>query len=245
MPIENEKSKLKIPTHLAVTMDGNGRWANERNMARTKGHSAGIDALRRLVKYCINYNVKYLTIFSFSSENWSRPKEEVNFILRLMRQYVESDLEKLAKNSVKINVIGERKGLDKTILNLIEKAENRTKNNNGLELIIAFNYGSRGEIVSAVKKIAQKVKQGEVEIDDINENLISNSLYLPNFPDPDLILRTSGELRLSNFLLWQAAYSELVFIDDYWPDFDEKIFIKVLKEYSKRNRRFGGLATKV
>ncbi len=210
-------------------MDGNGRWAKLRGMARTAGHKAGTQALRKLVEYCISYEIKYLTIFSFSSENWSRPKDEVNFILRLMRHYVISDLEKLNKNNVKIKVIGERDTLDKTILELIENAETVTKNNTGLELIIAFNYGGRGEIASAFKKIAQNIQNGDVSINDIDEDMISNSLYLPNIPDPDLILRTSGEIRFSNFLLWQSAYSELMFIDDLWPDFNEKTFIKVLQ----------------
>ncbi len=222
-------------------MDGNGRWAKQKGMARTRGHQAGTDALRRLVEYSITYGIKYLTIFSFSSENWTRPKEEVNFILRLMRHYVTSDLEKLANNNVRISIIGEREGLDKTILKLIEKAKTATKDNTGLELIVAFNYGGRGEIVNAVKKIAKHILDGDVAIDEINEEMVSNSLYLPNIPDPDLILRTSGEIRFSNFLIWQAAYSELIFIDDYWPDFDENIFIKMLQEFSSRDRRFGGI----
>jgi len=238
---KNNVPELKIPTHLAVTMDGNGRWAKLRGMARTAGHKAGTQALKKLVEYCISYEIKYLTIFSFSSENWSRPKDEVNFILRLMRHYVTSDLEKLNKNNVKIKIIGERDTLDRPILNLIEKAEKTTKDNTGLELIIAFNYGGRGEITSAFKKIAQNIQNGDISINDIDEDMISNSLYLPNIPDPDLILRTSGEIRFSNFLLWQSAYSELMFIDDLWPDFNEKTFIKVLQEFSLRQRRFGGV----
>ncbi len=241
MPVNSDISKLKIPTHLAVIMDGNGRWAEQSGLARTKGHVAGIDALRRLVECSLKYAIKYLTIFSFSSENWTRPKDEVNFIMRLMHHYVTSDLDKLIQNNVKINVIGEREGIDNSILDLIKKAEQSTKENTGLRLIIAFNYGARKEIVNACKKIAKQVLGGKISIDEINEKIFANSLYLPEIPDPDLILRTSGEYRLSNFLNWQAAYSELIFIDEYWPDFNEKIFIRALQEYSKRNRRFGGL----
>jgi undecaprenyl diphosphate synthase len=232
---------LNIPRHLAVTMDGNGRWAKSKNKKRTEGHKAGTDALRRLVELAINYKIKYLTVFSFSSENWSRPKEEVNFILRLMRHYVKSDLKKLAKNNVKIRIIGEREGLDQTILSLIELAQSRTKDNTGLELIIAFNYGGKAEIANALKKIAQKVEKGLIKIDEISEDIISNELYLSDVPDPDIVLRTSGEHRFSNFLLWQSAYSELIFIDENWPDFNEDIFIKMLKNYSIRERRFGGI----
>lgn len=232
---------LKVPTHLAVTMDGNGRWAKQKNKMRTEGHRAGTDALRRLVEYSIKYDIKYLTVFSFSSENWTRPKEEINFILRLMRNYVNSDLEKLANHNVKISVVGEKKALDNQILNLINKAEERTKNNTGLRLIIAFNYGGKAEITQAVQKIATKILNNEILPNEINEDLITKNLYLPDVPAPDLVLRTSGEYRFSNFLLWQSAYAELIFIKDYWPDFNEEIFINLLKEYSTRNRRFGGV----
>ncbi len=244
--IENahKGNALKVPNHLAVTMDGNGRWAVSHGKLRSHGHKAGTDALRRLVEYSIKYDIKYLTVFSFSSENWSRPKEEVNFILRLMRNYVTSDLEKLDNNNVNIKIIGERTGLDNQIIKLIEKAENTTVGNSGLQLIIAFNYGGRGEIARATRNIAKKILDGKLLISDIGENTISNELYLSDVPDPDVVLRTSGEYRFSNFLLWQSAYAELIFIDDYWPDFNEEIFINILKEYSKRERRFGGVEGK-
>lgn len=232
---------FKVPRHLGVTMDGNGRWAKARGKARTEGHRAGTDALRKLVELSIKYGIEYLTVFSFSSENWSRPKEEINFILRLMRHYVNSDLDRLVNNNVCIRVIGERSGLDRPIIKLIEKAEQQTKDNDGLQLLIAFNYGGRGEITHAVQEIAKKIAAGTLTPDEINEDMVSASLYLPDVPDPDLILRTSGEFRFSNFLIWQAAYSELVFVDDFWPDFDEKIFIRVMEEYSRRTRRFGGI----
>ncbi len=237
-------ANLKIPNHLAVTMDGNGRWAVSHGKKRTQGHKAGTDALRRLVEYSIKYKINYLTVFSFSSENWSRPKEEVNFILRLMRNYINSDLEKLTSNNVKIRIIGERVGLDKQTLNLIKKAEEKTKNNTGLQLIVAFNYGGKAEIASAMQKIAQKVLNLDISPSDIDEDMITKELYINDVPDPDVVLRTSGEYRFSNFLLWQSAYAELIFIDDYWPDFNEAIFIKTLKEYSKRERRYGGVEVK-
>jgi len=242
--LTQEGGVLKIPTHLAVTMDGNGRWAKLKGKKRNFGHRAGTDALRKLVELSINYEIKYLTVFSFSSENWSRPKDEVNFILRLMRHYVTSDLDKLVKNNVKIRIIGERNGLDKPILDLINMAQDKTKNNTGLQLIIAFNYGGKAEITHAVRKIAQKVLDEEISPDEIDENTIANHLYLSDMPDPDIVLRTSGEHRFSNFLLWQSAYAELVFIDDYWPDFNEEIFVKMLKNYSQRERRFGGIEAK-
>lgn len=232
---------LKIPKHLAVTMDGNGRWAVSRGQPRTEGHRVGIDALRRLVQYAISYNIEYITVFSFSSENWSRPKEEINFIFGLMRRFVEADLEKLVRNNVKIRVIGDRDGLDKQVISLIDRAETATASNNGLTLVIAFNYGGKAEIVSAVRRLAHKVASGEVDPDEIKESDVSNAMYAADIPDPDVLLRTSGEQRISNFLIWQAAYSELVFIDDYWPDFDENAFVRVLEEFSRRERRFGGI----
>jgi undecaprenyl diphosphate synthase len=222
-------------------MDGNGRWAKARGKARTEGHRAGTDALRKLVELSIRYGIAYLTVFSFSSENWSRPKEEVNFILGLMQRFVESDLEKLIQNNVRIRVIGARTDLSSQILKLIEKAESRTAANSGLELIVAFNYGGKAEITHAVRQIAERVLQGELTPDLIDEQVVAGALYAPDVPEPDVVLRTSGEVRFSNFLLWQAAYSELIFIDEYWPDFNEGVFVKVLEEYSRRIRRFGGV----
>jgi len=239
--LAREASALRIPRHLAVTMDGNGRWAMARGKPRTEGHRAGTDSLRRLVEYAIRYGIGYLTVFSFSSENWSRPREEVNFIFGLLRRFVTSDLDKLVRNNVRIRVIGERAGLDKQILQLIEKAENDTLDNDGLTLVVAFNYGGKAELVHAMRALAHQVQAGEIAPDDITEDMISGALYAADIPAPDIVLRTSGEQRFSNFLIWQAAYSELVFIDENWPDFDEASFIRVLEDYGRRERRFGGV----
>lgn len=236
-----QRADLKIPRHLAVTMDGNGRWAKARGKARTEGHRAGIGALRKLVEFAISYGIDYLTVFSFSSENWTRPREEIDFIFGLMRRFIASDLERLVANNVRIRVIGERSGLDKQILKLIDKAETDTRSNDGLTLLVAFNYGGKPELVQAVRKIAKQAASGELSPADIDESTIQDALYAPDVPDPDLVLRTSGEQRFSNFLLWQSAYAELVFIDEYWPDFDEPAFIRVLEDFTRRERRFGAV----
>jgi len=233
--------QLRVPRHLAVTMDGNGRWAQARGKPRTEGHRAGIDALRRLVEYCIRYGVSYVTVFSFSSENWSRPADEISFIFGLLKRFVASDLQKLSANNLRIRITGSRDGLDPTIRQLIEKAENETAKNTGLNLIVAFNYGGKAELVDAARALAKAVQSGEMDVADITEESITQALYLIDVPEPELVLRTSGEQRFSNFLLWQAAYSELVFIDDYWPDFNEDSFIRALEDYSGRERRFGGI----
>lgn len=232
---------LCIPRHLGVTMDGNGRWAAARGKPRTDGHSEGVKALRRLVEYCIIYGIEYLTVFSFSSENWSRPAGEIRFIFSLLHRFVESDLETLQRNNVRVRVIGSRQRLDKNILSLIERVETRTAHCTGLKLQVAFNYGGRHEIVDAARELARKVRDGELPLDSIDEQVFANALSTAEFPDPDVILRTSGEYRFSNFLIWQAAYAELVFVDTLWPDFDETVFIKVLEDYSRRERRYGGI----
>jgi undecaprenyl diphosphate synthase len=220
-------------------MDGNGRWALARGKPRTEGHIAGVRALRRLVELCIRYGVGHLTVFSFSSENWRRPPDEVNFIFSLLRRFVASDLQTLIRNNVRVRIIGSREGLDPSLRRLIEETESKTAENTGLTLIVAFNYGGKAEITDAVRKIAQAVARGEVSPEDITERTIEEALYTAGVPDPDLIIRTSGEQRVSNFLLWQGAYSELVFVPDNWPDFDEHTFIRALEEYSARDRRFG------
>ncbi len=239
--LAQEAPALRIPRHLAVTMDGNGRWAIARGKPRTEGHRAGTDSLRRLVEYAIRYGVSYLTVFSFSSENWSRPRDEVNFIFGLLRRFVSSDLDKLVRNNVRIRVVGERAGLDTQILQLINKAENDTASNDGLTLVVAFNYGGKAEIVNAVRGLARQVQAGTLDPDEITEDMISGALYAADIPAPDVVLRTSGEQRFSNFLLWQSAYSELVFIEENWPDFDEACFVRVLEDFGRRERRFGGV----
>lgn len=232
---------LKIPVHIGVIMDGNGRWAQARGKVRTEGHVAGVRALRATVENCINYGVQYLTVFSFSSENWTRPKDEISFIFGLLRRFVASDLEKLHRNNVRVKIIGSREGLDDSLRRLIAEVEATTAMNTGLKLQVAFNYGGKAEIADAVRRIASLVASGRLKAEDITEDTISRALYTSGMPDPDIIIRTSGEQRFSNFLLWQGAYSELVFVEENWPDFDEAIFLKVLEEYSSRDRRYGGV----
>lgn len=234
-------SGLRIPVHLGMIMDGNGRWAQARGKRRTEGHVEGVKALRNLVELCITYGVSYLTVFSFSSENWTRPVDEVSFIFNLLRRFVASDLQRLIRNNVKVRIIGSREGLDPSLVRLIEDVEGKTAANTGLVLVVAFNYGGKTEIVDAVKALARRVAAGQLDPEKIDEAMIETSLYTAGIPDPDLIIRTSGEQRLSNFLLWQAAYSEFVFVPENWPDFDEASFLRVLEIYSLRDRRYGGI----
>lgn len=232
---------LQIPRHLGVIMDGNGRWAKSRGLGRTEGHQAGVEAVRRLVELSIRYRLSCLTIFSFSSENWSRPPEEISFIFGLLRRFVASDLSSLAERNVKVRVIGARDDLEPGLRRIIADCEDKTAHNTGLNLTIAFNYGAKAEIVGAIKRIAAQVATGELELEAIDENAVASRLDTAGLPDPDLIIRTSGEMRLSNFLLWQAAYAELVFLKENWPDFDESVFLEALRAFSRRDRRFGGL----
>lgn len=232
---------LRVPRHLGVIMDGNGRWATSQGRPRTDGHVEGVKSLRRLVEYCMRYGTQYLTVFSFSSENWARPAAEIKFIFGLLKKFVDSDLKSLHKNNVRVHIIGERNGLDKQLISLINKVETLTAKNTGFVLQVAFNYGGRAEIVHAAQRLADAVKAGDLIADDITEQTFTDTLYTSGVPDPDVILRTSGEQRLSNFLIWQAAYAELIFVDERWPDFSEEVFVDVLKEYACRERRFGGV----
>lgn len=236
-----QRPALRIPAHIGVIMDGNGRWAKSRGKPRTEGHIAGVKALRGIVELCITYGVDYLTVFSFSSENWSRPKDEITFIFGLLRRFVASDLERLDRNNVRVKIIGVRDGLDESLRRLIADVEARTAGNTGLKLQVAFNYGGKAEITEAVKRIARAVAAGELDPEAITEQSIDNALFTAGIPDPDIIIRTSGEQRFSNFLLWQSAYAELVFVEENWPDFDEAIFVRVLEDYSARERRYGGV----
>ncbi|MGV8854848.1 MAG: isoprenyl transferase [Devosia sp.] len=236
-----QRVPLRVPTHLGVIMDGNGRWATARGKRRTEGHIEGVKSLRNMVELCINYGVKYLTVFSFSSENWSRPREEVAFIFNLLRRFVASDLHKLIRNNVKVRIIGSRAGLEPSLVRLIDDVEAKTAGNTGLVLVVAFNYGAKAEIAEATRRIAREVAAGRLAVEAITEATIEAELYTAGLPDPDLIIRTSGEQRISNFLLWQAAYAELVFVDEHWPDFNEASFVRVLETFSQRDRRFGGL----
>ena len=238
-----QRPELRIPAHVGVIMDGNGRWAKARGKPRTEGHLAGVRALRQLVETCINYGIEYLTVFSFSSENWTRPKDEISFIFGLLRRFVASDLEKLHRNNVRVKIIGAREGLDDSLRRLIAEVEATTAMNTGLKLQVAFNYGGKAEITDAVRRIASLVAAGRLKAEDITEETIGRALYTSGMPDPDIIIRTSGEQRFSNFLLWQSAYAELVFVEENWPDFDEAAFVRVLEDYSGRDRRYGGIET--
>lgn len=235
------RPRLRIPVHLGVIMDGNGRWAEARGKRRTEGHIEGVKALRKLVELCINYGVAHLTVFSFSSENWTRPKDEISFIFNLLRRFVASDLQNLIRNNVQVRIIGSRTGLDPSLVRLIDDVEAKTSANTGLVLIVAFNYGGKAEIAEATRRIAGEVAAGRLAPEAITEETIAAALYTAGLPDPDLIIRTSGEQRISNFLLWQAAYAEFVFVDENWPDFGEASFIRVLETYARRDRRFGGI----
>jgi undecaprenyl diphosphate synthase len=239
IPAENLSPEI-LPRHVAVIMDGNGRWARARGRPRTFGHTEGVEALRRAVEAAGEIGLPYLTVFGFSTENWRRPIDEVNALLDLLRLYVARDLEKLQREGVRVRVIGAREGLAPDILDIIRRAEARTAENTGLNLTIAFNYGAQGEIVRAVKRIAAEAAAGRLDPNAINEQLIERHLDTADLPAPDLIIRTSGEQRMSNFLLWQAAYAELIFLDLYWPDFDRAALERAIEEYRRRDRRFGG-----
>ena len=236
-----QRLRLRIPAHLGVIMDGNGRWAKARGKRRTEGHIEGVKALRNLVELCINYGVGHLTVFSFSSENWARPREEIAFIFNLLRRFVASDLQRLIRNNVQVRIIGTREGLEPSLVRLIDDVEAKTAGNTGLVLVVAFNYGGKAEIAEATRRIAREVAAGRLSPEQITEDTIEAALYTAGLPDPDLIIRTSGEQRISNFLLWQAAYSEFVFVDENWPDFNEKSFVQVLETFALRDRRFGGI----
>lgn len=232
----------KMPRHVAVIMDGNGRWAKARGLPRTAGHKAGVERVRELVRNASELGIGYVTLYAFSSENWSRPKQEVSDLMGLLKLFIRRDLDELHRNNVRIRIIGCRETVQDDIGTLLAKAEDKTANNTGATLLIAFNYGSRNEMVRAAQKIAAKVAAGTIAPDDITEDMLTGHLDTAGVPDPDLIIRTSGELRLSNFLLWQAAYSELVFLPCFWPDFDRDAFHEALAEFARRERRFGAVS---
>ena len=235
---------LEIPRHVAIIMDGNGRWAAARGLPRVEGHRRGVEALRRTLRAAGEIGIQFITIFSFSSENWSRPASEIRDLMGLLRRFIRNDLAELHKNGIRIRVIGERDNLDADVRRLLEEAEELTRDNDRLTLVVAFNYGARQEIAGAVRRIAEEVAAGKLDAASIDADTVSRFLDAPDLPDPDLIIRTSGEQRLSNFLLWQAAYSELVFVSTFWPDFDRGTLENAIAEYSKRERRFGGLTAR-
>jgi undecaprenyl diphosphate synthase len=232
-----------FPAHIAIIMDGNGRWAKARHRPRVFGHQEGVKTVRKIVEYASEIGVKCLTLYSFSTENWTRPKAEITALFDLLRRYVSEDLKTLDSRDVCIRILGSRQGLSDEMLTLLDKVEATTKNNKSFFLNIAFNYGGRDEIARAVKKIAKDVKAGTLDPNDIDEDLFEQHLDTTGLPVPDLVIRTSGEHRISNFLIWQAAYSEFVFTDVLWPDFGEKDLDAAIASYQSRERRFGNLNT--
>lgn len=228
-----------LPEHIAIIMDGNRRWAKKNNLNTAQGHKEGAENLKRISKFANKIGIKYLTVYAFSTENWKRSEEEVGAIMKLLKFYI-LDFFKSYDENIKVNVIGRIGDLPKDLQKEIRSVEEKTKNNTGLVLNIAFNYGGRDEIVTAVKTITQKVLDGELKIDDITENEVSNSLYTAGQPDPDLLIRTSGEERISNFLPWQISYSEFIFTDKYWPEYSNSDLLESIQIYQKRTRRFGG-----
>ena len=230
-----------MPVHIGIIMDGNGRWARKRGLPRTAGHKVGIEALKKIVKYCGDNGISHLTVYAFSTENWKRPEEEVSILMSLIIEYIKKELDRLHKNGVRINPLGQYEKLPEKTVKEINKAVEKTKNNSKLILNVALNYGSRAEIKNALVEIARKVAAGQLSPEDISEEMISAELYTGGQPDPDLIIRPSGEKRLSNFLLWQSAYSELWFSDILWPDFSEKELDEAINDFRARDRRFGAI----
>ncbi|MDD5795443.1 MAG: isoprenyl transferase [Oscillospiraceae bacterium] len=236
-----EKPQLILPTHIGIIMDGNGRWAKKRMLPRSAGHKAGAQTFRKITRYCSDIGIKYLTVYAFSTENWKRPDDEVNSLMNLFKSYLEEALADFKEDSIVVKFIGDKSKFNNDLKTLMTENEELSKDRSGMVLNIAMNYGSRDEITRAVKNISNMVKNGTISVDDINEDLISSYLYTAGQPDPDLIIRPSGEYRISNFLLWQSAYSEFVIMNKLWPDFTPQDLDEALEIYSKRNRRFGGV----
>ena len=228
-----------LPKHIAIIMDGNRRWAKQRKLDAKLGHKKGAETLENIVKYCNKIGIKYLTVYAFSTENWKRSKEEVGALMLLLQRYLDDFAKRADTDNIRIKMLGDREGLSSGILKSLDNAIERTKENTGVTFNIAFNYGGRDEIVKAVKNIAEEIKQDKLEVAAINEELISENLYTSGMPDPDLMIRTSGEIRLSNFLPWQLVYSEFYFTDKLWPDFTNEDLDEAIEEYNRRNRKFG------
>ncbi|MBS6602298.1 MAG: isoprenyl transferase [Brachyspira sp.] len=225
--------------HIAIIMDGNRRWAKEKNLPSAFGHKKGVDALKAAMRACDDFGIKYLTVYAFSTENWNRKKEEVDFLMNLLGETIKNELKEMHENGVVINFIGDLTKLSPKLQTILANAIEVTKNNTGVHLQIAFNYGSRDEIVHAVKNIVEKVKSGELTVDEISEDTISKNLYTKDIPDPDLLIRTGGEMRVSNYLLWQIAYSEFLVTKKYWPEFDKNALAEAIEEFNRRQRRYG------
>ena len=243
MPLTAAANETLVPPrHVAIIMDGNGRWANARQLPRLMGHRAGVAAVRATVRAAIELGIQYLTLYGFSSENWKRPRTEIADLMGLLRNYIREDLEQLHRNNVEVRIIGTRAHLEPDIVGLIDEAQARTRGNTGLKLTIAFNYGGQDEIVDAARRIAADASSGKLKPESINKEVFSAYLATSGLPDPDLLIRTSGEQRLSNFLIWQSAYTEFVFIDAHWPDFSKAHLVDAISEFNRRERRFGGTA---
>ncbi|TDP27160.1 isoprenyl transferase [Halanaerobium congolense] len=232
---------MNTPKNIAIIMDGNGRWAQKQNKNRSAGHKEGVKTLKKIVKAAADLKVESLTVYAFSTENWKRPKAEVDFLLTLMRRTMRNEVEELLQNGVKVNFIGRKDELSENLINEIDHIEKHSLKNKKLTLNIAFNYGGRAEIIDSAKKIAEAYKNNEIKLDQLDENNFSDFLYNRQLQDVELLIRTGGDMRLSNFLLWQSAYAELYFTDKFWPDFEAEDLIKAIKEFKQRERRFGGL----
>lgn len=239
MAKREELSNLNIPNHVAIILDGNGRWAKKRFMPRNYGHMQGAKVVEQICEDADSIGIKYLTVYAFSTENWNRPQDEVEALMKLLRNYLKDCIKRANNNNMRVRVIGEKSRLSDDIISKIEELEECSKNNTGLNFTIALNYGSRDEIVRAVREISKDVKDGKISESDIDDKMISDYLDTRGIPDPDLLIRTSGEERLSNFLLWQLAYTEFYFTDVLWPDFNKKELIKAVEKYNERDRRFG------
>jgi undecaprenyl diphosphate synthase len=241
-PVETGPAGAGAPAHVAIIMDGNGRWAARRGLPRVEGHRRGVEAVRRAVRSAIELGVRYLTVYSFSSENWRRPAQEVSDLMGLLKRFIRHDLANLHANNVRVRIIGDREPLAADIRALLGEAEDLTRGNDGLTLVVAFNYGGRQEILRAARALARRARDGEIDPDAIGMEALEAELDTRGIPDPDLVIRTSGEQRVSNFLTWQAAYAEFVFVPDFWPDFTHETFAAAVDEYRRRERRFGGLS---
>ncbi|MCW8953172.1 MAG: isoprenyl transferase [Rhodospirillales bacterium] len=238
-PLNRKDNQPPMPTHVAIIMDGNGRWAQARGMPRVAGHRKGAESVREAVSTAVDLGIPYLTLFGFSSENWKRPEDEVRDLMGLLRYYLRSEVAELHRNGIRLRIIGDRQRLATDIVKLIEESESLTAGNSALTLSIALSYGGRADVVNAARMVAIEVAEGRLSPDRIDENLFSDHLSTKGIPDPDLVIRTSGEKRISNFLLWQCAYSEFVFLDTLWPDFTRESFENTIREFLRRDRRFG------
>ena len=237
--MNNNLDKDNLPKHIAIIMDGNGRWAAKKGLDRVLGHNIGVESVQEVVEETLNLNIPYLTLYAFSTDNWSRPKDEIGMLMKLLVKYLKSEFNKLIKNNIRLNTIGDLSALPRAVQNEVKKVSEKTKNNKKMVLTIALNYGAREEIEYVVKKIASEVKNNTILLENVDQSIINKHLYTRNLPDVDLLIRTTGEQRVSNFLLWQIAYAELYFTKVYWPDFGKKDLQKALLNYQNRERRFG------